>query len=360
MNILKYALLLALPFSMVTASQNVDPILSTYQVYNVDETSMNRIAEKFEVVRKLPNGFEVIVPEKDSAELKALAPNNKLIEIDNSASLRNSNFWSPRKFDGMDGYHKFSQVVEKFQKLAETHSDFVQFVEYGKSADGLPLFAVKLSDNVSTDEDEPELMITAATHGDEIITTEIVINLINKLVDGYNVDPRLSKMINDHEIYFIPVVNADGYVNRARYDKGRDPNRSYPYPELANAAPTASINALIAFFKSRNFVGSLDFHAYGELTMYPWAYTSKPVPKKDAEAFDALAKKMAATNGYTYGPISKVIYVAKGSSADYYYWTKKTLAMAVEVGSDKAPYPNEIPEYTKQQTESTWLFIENF
>ena len=203
-------------------------------------------------------------------------------------------------------------------------------------------------------------MITAATHGDEIITTEVALGLIDKLIAGYGNDQRITNMVDNRELYFVPVVNADGFVARARYDKGVDPNRSYPYPENPNAKSTASITALINFFNSRNFEGTLDFHASGELTMYPWAYSYDSVPKKDKEIFHNLTKKMAATNGYTYGPISEVIYVAKGSSADYYYWTKNTIAIAIEVGNSKSPYPNEIPNYIKEQVESTWIFIESF
>jgi hypothetical protein len=57
---------------------------------------------------------------------------------------------------------------------------------------------------VTVDEDEPELMITAATHGDEIITPEVVLDLINKMVDGYNGgNQRFLDMVNNREIYFI-------------------------------------------------------------------------------------------------------------------------------------------------------------
>lgn len=355
----KFVFIVALAFALVSGPTNgvetSDVSLSTYHV-NVEDSVMQKIADKFEVTRKLKDGYEIYVPVNQTTELLKLAPNAQLIEEDNSLSLRQLSL--TQSFGPQ--YRKFNDVIEELQKLASDNPDLVQFVEYGKSADGRPLFAVKISDNVTVDEDEPELMITAATHGDEIITTEIVMNLIEKLVAGYGHDERLTKMVADHELYFIPVVNADGFSDRVRYDKGEDPNRSYPWPEDPSATPTASIKALIAFFHSRNFVGSLDYHAYGELTMYPWAYTYQSVSEKDRVAFDQLAKKMAETNNYTYGPISKVIYVAKGSSADYYYWKNHTLAMAVEVGSDKAPSPNQIQSYTTENTESTWRFIENF
>ncbi len=339
-----------------------DPILSTYHVTNIQDESMMQIADQFEVVRKLKNGYEVLVPVDQAQNLLKLAPFAKLIEVDNSAALRKLTMRAQRSSltNTLRQYQLHDQIIKKLQTLASNKPELVQFVEYGKSADGRTLFAVKISDNVETDEDEPELMITAATHGDEIITTEVALGLIDKLIAGYGSDQRLTNMINSHELYFIPVVNADGFVARARYDKGVDPNRSYPSPENPNAKSTASISALIDFFNSRNFVGTLDFHAYGELTMYPWAFTYDSVPQKDKDIFNALTKKMSATNGYTFGPISKVIYIAKGSSADYYYWAKNTISVAIEMGNSKAPYPNEIESYIKEQTESTWVFIENF
>jgi carboxypeptidase T len=203
-------------------------------------------------------------------------------------------------------------------------------------------------------------MLTAATHGDEIITTEILLNLVEKLLAGYDVDARLKNIVDKNEVYFIPVVNPDGFTRRQRYEGGRDPNRSYPYPEDESIESTPSIAALRAFFHSRPIVGSIDFHAYGEMIMYPWAYTYDHIEAADKAQFHAVTEHMAKTNGYAYGPISEVIYVAKGSSCDYYYWKKKTKALAIEVGSQKAPPPQQIPAYTLEQTEPTWRFLESF
>lgn len=346
--------------SVVSAAHTEDS-LSTYQITNVEDSKVKEISEKFEIIRKIENGYEVLVSEEREAEFLNIVPSAQLTQ--KSSRPQKLKSWLQRNLNTRgDGYqyHSYNEVVETVVQLAETYPELVSVVEYGKSANGNSLFAVKISDNVAQDEDEPELMITSATHGDEIITTEITLALIKKLAEGYGTDQRITNMVNDRELYFIPIVNADGFIRRARYDNGQDPNRSYPYPENPNAVSTPSIEALIKFFQSRNFVGSLDFHAYGELTMYPWAYTLDSTPKEDKEIFHNLAKKMAATNGYTHGPISKVIYVAKGSSADYYYWTRRTIALAVEVGSSKSPYQHEIPNYINEQVESTWIFIEHF
>ena len=53
--------------------------------------------------------------------------------------------------------------------------------------------------------------------------------------------------------------------------------------------------------------------------MYPWAYTKEPPTVSDLAKFEVIGKNIAAVNKYRVGQISKIIYVAKGSSADYWY-----------------------------------------
>jgi Zinc carboxypeptidase len=349
---------LTLSFGEVT-----NPQLASYHIPIVNEEAMQEIATRFEVVRKLSDGFEVIVPVNQSEDLLKLAPKAKLIEADISAGVPKMRKLPPRKnaFRSIkNDYHSYDEIIDHLKSLAESHPQIVQLTQYGVSQDGRPLMALKLSDNANQDENEPEIMLTAATHGDEIITPEILVNLLDRLIAGYGSDQRFTKMVDEHEIYFIPVVNADGFISRERYDHGRDPNRSYPSPENQNMQPTPSIHHLVQFFSNRNFAGSIDFHAYGEIIMYPWAYTANSIPAEYAAPFDNLAAHMAESNSYTYGPIAKVIYVAKNSSADYYFWSKKTVAFAIEVGRQKAPHPREIPAYAEKQAEATWRFIESF
>src|SRR5262249_41356227 len=150
----------------------------------------------------------------------------------------------------------------------------------------------------------PVVMITAATHGDELITVEVLMHLIDKLVTGYGKDQRLTKLVNDHDLYFVPVVNPDGFTSTNRYDGNADPNRSYPWPGHENAQPTPSIAGVIKLFSSLDVKASIDFHAFGELIMYPWAYTHDPIDQAHHDRFDAATKHMAEANNYTYGSIA--------------------------------------------------------
>jgi predicted deacylase len=207
---------------------------------------------------------------------------------------------------------------------------------------------------------KPEIMITAATHGDELITVEVLITLMNELLSQYGKNDRITKMLDSRTIYFIPVVTPDSFEARSRYVEGEDPNRCYPWPENPKNQPLSVIEALMKFTNAHNFVGSLDMHAYGQLVMYPWGYTATAPASSDVVVMSDLVNDMAKDNQYTAGQISTTIYVAKGNSADYYYWTKKTRAIAVEIGKDKVPSYLKIPSIVNESREMIFKFIESF
>lgn len=330
--------------------------LSDYLIPSPDSESLVVLSQLFEVGHRDRDGFHIIVPEEQTDLFRLLAPRAILVDRDISATVRSKLARYRNESLLAERYHSFDEVQAWMKSVESAHPAFVKQIPYGLSQGSRPLVALQ----VGLDENKPALMITAATHGDEVITTEVLMALVNQLVEGYGRDRRFTQMIDGHRLYFIPVVNVDGFIRTDRYETGRDPNRSYPYPGHEAQSPTPSIRAVINFFQARAIAGSIDFHAYGELIMYPWAYTHDPVPSATKSVFDRLTSHMAETNRYTYGPISDVIYVAPGSSADFYFWKKGSLSLGIEMGQDKAPDPSEFPAYVDSQAESTWRFIEAF
>ncbi len=336
-----------------------NPVLASYLVSPETEFVMNEIAKKFEVTKKLPDGtFEVILPAAKVKELLQLDPDAIQIEADIADVFRRAEKASPGI---LKKFYTYAGVEDEVKKLAESYPSIAKYEVYGKSKQGRNLFALKISDNVATDENEPELLISGATHGNEIEGTEVVMKAIRALVTNYGKDQRLTKIVNDHEIFFVPTLNADGYASRSRYDNGVDPNREYAWPEQPNYVPkAASITAIVSFFHSHNFAGSMDLHSSGGLVMYPWAYTHDPVPEADKKIFESLGRKMAEPLGYEVGPISDIIYIAPGSSADYYYWKKHTLGFGIELNDSFAMNKEAFQEELDGTVEMTWKFIESF
>ncbi len=352
-------------FAFTGGARASEPVLQTFRIDDPTPGTLEFLTQFYDVEHKVgPNSFEFAVPASEAKVVQAFAPQARLVDADISATISKTlaeyeqtaqltatNFEAPR-------YHSFDEVQAWMKNMQMNHADIARVIEYGKSRNGKALTALRISAFPEDSADVPVAMITAATHGDELITTEVLMGLVNQLVEGNGTIDRMSKIVQSRVIYFIPVVNADGFVSRNRYDGNADPNRSYPWPEKTNAVATPSIAALIDFFNTKKVTVSLDLHAYGELTMFPWGYTRNHLPSGPHERMDLLTTKMSELNRYTHGPIAETIYVAQGSSADYYYWKQGTLGLAVEIGSSKVPSPGQIPSLIQSQEESTWRMLE--
>lgn len=346
------------PFVLSGAAADAErEVLSSYLWTPASDSEIAAVADQFEIVHRHGSDFEILVPIERTKEFLGLAPAARLVEEDIHATLRAIEKINP---EYLAGYHSFDDVQRILAEIASTRPDIAKLETYGSSQGGRPLLALKLSDNVDEDEDEPELLLTSATHGDEIITVEVLLSLLQELLDGYGKDSRLTNMVDGSELYFILAVNPDGYASRQRYSNGVDPNRDYPWPEQPNRSPNACIKGVMDFFHSRNFAGSIDLHAYGQMIMYPWAWTSQSPDQADLTKFSELGRIMGQGNRYEVGQISRVIYVAKGSSADYYYWKTGSLSYGVELATSKAPPASSIPSVVNEAREMTWKFIEYF
>ena len=347
-------LILFLALAQIAAFAKPEPVLSNYLVVPPNDATMRKVADRFEVHHRHGNGFEVIVPAKRAKELLKLVPGAKLLEADISAQLHAlDDSW-------MAGYHDFDSVQEHLKRIVAENPGIAKLEQYGKSEEGHPLYVLKISDNVDQDEAEPELLITAATHGDELITVEVLFGILDTLLAKYKKEERFTKMVDERELFFIPVVSPDGYTKKSRYANGVDPNREYPWPENPTRNVNAAIQAEIDWFHKHDIKGNIDYHAAGGIVMHPWSYTEEKVPSGDEKVFADVCRSMAETNGYRHGQISHVLYFAKGGSVDYWYWKNKTIAIAVEIGRSKAPPSHQIAGYVEQNLESTWRFIEYF
>lgn len=354
-HVLHWALrfgLLAASGGVATGSYAVER-LSTYFVAPASDVTMRALAKRFEVLRREDGGFVLVVPVERAQELFALEPAARLIDEDMHAEL--AAFGNV----GQD----IPTMERRLRDFAARYPQIAKLETYGTSTGGRPEYVLTVAGNATQpDMHKPALMITSATHGDELSTVDVSLGLIEKLLAGYGSDPRLTKMVDDHVIYWLPALCVDGYAGRTRYVEGRDPNRDFAYPENPNKIPaTGCTRDVVRFFNEHaNIVGTLDIHAAASMIMFPWAYTYDHIDAGDFSSMDRLTTAMAEDNGFAHGSIADTIYIAAGSSADYYYWKRRTVSIAVEVSRRFAMAGDDLTDVVTENTESTWRFIEHF
>src|SRR3712207_1099845 len=105
----------------------------------------------------------------------------------------------------------------------------------GKTYQGRDIVAVKISDNVGTDESEPEVLFDANHHAREHLTVEQALYLLNQFTSGYAGDTRVRNIVNSRELWFIPMVNPDG----VEYDIATGSYRSWRKNRQPNTGSTA-------------------------------------------------------------------------------------------------------------------------
>lgn len=273
---------------------------------------------------------------------------------------------------GYTAHHTYGEMRTDLLALAANHPSIVRLRSIGKSFEGRKLFIVKISDNVATDEPEPEVYVDGGIHAHEHLATEQALALIHWLVDGYGTDARTTAIVDSTEVWIAPMVNPDGAMydisggtfHRWRKNRqptpgsgqvGTDANRNFAYKwggAGSSADPSDSFyrgpqpwstpeaRRIRDFVKSRVVGGvqqlqlALTLHSHGEFVMYPFGYTADPSPPdmrpSDAATLKSLAQGMADRNGYRALQAGQ-LYRSAGTFMDWAYARQHILTLTMEM-----------------------------
>ncbi len=268
--------------------------------------------------------------------------------------------------EGFRDYHSYSESVSFMNDIENSYPEISKVYEIGKSIENRSIFSLKISDNVEIDENESEILIVGNHHAREIMTVEIPLYEIKYLVENYESDYRVRKLVDEREIWFVPVMNPDGLVyvenndtmwRKNRRDNGDgyfgvDLNRNYGYKwgyDNVGSSPTTSSDtyrgasafsepetrAVRDFVLSHNISYGLSYHSYGEYLLYPWGYVNKHT--SDSERFLELTQGMLKDLDYQHGTPGELLYVTNGDFNDWVYGDNsknKIFGMTFEVNSN--------------------------
>lgn len=280
-------------------------------------------------------------------------------------------------------YLSYAEIEDSLRQLAQDYPAICKF-------DSLPIltyegnwiYGIKISDNPHIEEDdEPGFLIDGVHHSREWACVPVVMFFADSMIAAYNVDPGITSIINNTEIYVFPVINVDGYLydypagvswrkNREPFggETGTDPNRNYGgcSPDIAGDwgavdeyqathRPSYSLfcgayansgdetRALTLYVKEYIINAHMSYHSSGEYLCWPWGWSGQATP--DSWLYDQAGNYMASQvqrlNGGTYtpGPIYSAIYPVSGSTCDWVYsWShwvggRSNLSFTTELGT---------------------------
>jgi hypothetical protein len=302
-----------------------------------------------------------------------------------TAKLSNNDTGNTEK----EHYYSYDELTDLLGQLQQDYPEIFNYSSLGKTWEGRDIWLVKISDNVSIDEDEPKVLYKGGEHGDEKQGYQVVIYSIKSFVENYthiNVNEsfteRVRNVVNNTELFFMPMVNPDGCEAGTRKNcrpndciygetlfRGVDINRNsgykwelidkypfryrhtFPYLEKTNVKyplfDTASIRgeggyrgpyqfsepeskAIKQVVENHSITISIDYHAaiYKGEILIGWAWTKTPRPDENISYY--IAENISKITEYKIGRVSGVAFIL-GHIGDWEYAEHGIMSFGIEL-----------------------------
>jgi carboxypeptidase T len=382
---------------------------AAYQVYGAKTfNDVNAIAGTGAAVDGIEHGrVQITAIPSEVAAIRALGLRVEAVPVPVHEPGRGNSITSGNNlFPPADAnYHDYPEMITEINALVASKPAIAQKLSIGTSHEGRDMPLIKISDNVGTDENEPEVLYNAHQHAREHLTVEMALYLLHQFIDLYGSDSRITNLVNSREIWIVPDMNPDGgeydiatgsyrswrknrQPNSGSSNVGTDLNRNWGFQwgccgGSSGSTGSETYRGPSAFSapetqRLRNFVNSrviggaqqikthIDFHTYSELVLWPYGYTTAnttPTLNADVQStFATIGNQMAASNGFTPEQASD-LYIADGTIIDWMWATHAIFSYTLELypasgGGGFYPPDEVIPAQTSRNREASLLLAE--
>ncbi|XP_039617314.1 carboxypeptidase A1-like [Polypterus senegalus] len=269
----------------------------------------------------------------------------EMLAARSTAQIRSTN-----SFDYAN-YHTLEEIYNWMDELASEYPHLVTKEQIGSSYEGRPLYILKFSTGGNN---RPSIWIDTGIHSREWVTQATGVWMAKKIASDYGNDESITSILDQMDIFIEIVTNPDGFhfthtknrmwrktrsINAGTSCVGVDPNRNWdagfggpgassqPCSETyrgPRANSEKEVKAIVDFVQAHgNIKAFVSIHSYSQLLLYPYGYTSTPVPDKQ-ELHDLAQRAVSALSSlygtsYRYGSIITTIYQASGGTIDWTY-----------------------------------------
>jgi murein tripeptide amidase MpaA len=283
---------------------------------------------------------------------QVLVPDVDAVAAAEAARLRSP---AARTAEWSAEYHDYRAIAAHLEELAGRAPGRAALAAIGSSLEGRPLWGLR----IGSDRGAPAMLINGTQHAREWIATAVATCVADRLLDGYDRDPAIREFVDHTQLWVVPVVNPDGYQHTWSTDRywrknlrdrhGVDLNRNFPIgfggtgssgnkrSEVYRGAYAFSEPESIALrdlARRERIALHIDFHAYGQMLLYPWSHTGTPARDRDrlAAIGDRMTSAMVAAHGTPYRLTSAIeFYPASGTLMDWMYGETGALSYAIEL-----------------------------
>ncbi|MCC6672081.1 MAG: hypothetical protein IT458_13545 [Planctomycetes bacterium] len=355
-----------LPFLLTALAAAQDPGTTyRFRVRGLDPHQAHELEARYDILHSAnrDGSYDVCVAPEDKDEFLRAVPQAVLVDRGRPYAQIVAEQQGPLAPDA--NYFTVAEVLQKMDQLAGLYPGLARRVDLAtipgaaKTHNGQSLWALKVSDAVANDEDEPAILIVGQHHARELNAPYMVIQAMERLLSGYASDPTLKSVVDGCELWFVPTVNPDGVDHVWNVDSlwrknrrnngssyGVDNNRNYATlwglcgssttpssetyrgPSAASEPETQTMAALVAHVRPEVY---LDFHSYGQevLRTYAPCATVNPTIAAFLQRYvDDLRAPMTYNNRAPSG---------SGEAPEDHWVRSGTLSFLIEVGTSFQP-----------------------
>lgn len=357
----------------------------------------------------LPAEFYVEVPFRDRAEIARLRDegleiaginlekNTVTVILPEEEAFRVAMLDSVevRQAGRPDEEFKKPEDIERILRDVENHYPHLASVEIiGRSGEDRPIAAIQLTSRfVIPEKPKKAMVIDAMHHSREVMTSEIALDIVETLTQGYEKDARVRKWLDNNVIWIVPMVNPDGnhrvwngktmWRKNALGGYGVDINRNYPFewnscngssgskssdtyrgPGPGSEPETKALMELVSRVKPKF---NLSYHSFSEIVIYPFGCNPKKIPAEHRQLYEGIGKELArkivrdsGSGTYRAGTSYELLYDVDGGSVDWMYAKEKVMAFVIEVNSSSQgfqPSYSAWRESTVKRNRAGWQYI---
>jgi len=291
---------------------------------------------------------------------------------------------------GWDRYPTHAVYEEMMQDFVDNYPGLCRLDTIGFSVNGWPIICLAISDNIDTDEDEPEFWWSGTMHGDETTGYVLLLRLADYLLSNYGTDPQVTNLVQNMEIYINPLANPDGTFNNSpsatsvsqsirANTNGIDLNRNFPTLNGDSYTLQPEIQCMMDYSDERDFVMSANTHGGIELLNFPWDtwqsweninadhnwWEHVCFVYADQVEIDAPSTYLEGPGTMNYGPYNTTgvthgadWYYAIGSRQDYMNYYRYIQEVTIEWSDTKTLGTELLNTYWGYNKEAIFLYME--
>ena len=365
------------PPAAAPSAPRADQPLDAYTATDVSAEQLRTLARLgYDLHEAHPTGdttrVDLVLTKDEAKRLRGQGIDMRLARVKGGQTVRQfaaaqaaSGYTVWKSYDEPGGYH------DQLTTIARDYPGVTKLVKLGTTYQGRDILALKMTQGARGQKDgsRPAAIFSATQHAREWIAPEMVRRLMYAYLERWEADDEpTKKLLQSTELWFVPVMNPDGYQytftderlwrknlrdnngdGTTQVGDGVDPNRNFPahwgYDNEGSSdipssetyrgpspASEPETRAAIRLFDLARAEFLVNYHSNGEWLLYNdgWQIGT---PTADDPIYHALSGNLdeAAIEGYHPGLSSDVLYVTNGETDGYVQEENGTLAWTPEL-----------------------------